>query len=500
MLRTYILVCILVLLFAYLNLYLIIPFIPNKVLNILVVFLLWTGIATLSIFKNVEDFINPFEEIHKSLDSARKWEIYPLPIKKWSILRPVLEAYNSTMNMILTKDKNLANTNHILNEYRHAVDESEIVARIDNDGIITSVNALYLDITKFEEISIVGKKFDFNFSDESKVQLSNQIMNSIKEQKQWSWIIKKKTSEWADYWLKAYIIPIFDNDWNVVENLAVMIDITDIEYAKQKLKESYDNLKELDNKKTEFLNLASHELRTPMTSVRWYCSMILDGDAWEISEEVRLYLWNIYDDATRLVNLINDMLDISKIEAWKFEFNVVEMEVNEFFEKILTDMKMVANEKKVQLKSTVKVPVKDVFYSVPDCLRQAIVNIVWNAIKFTPEQGIVEVEVNIINWDMVIRISDSGIGISKSNFDKIFDKFWQVEDSMHHWSAGTWLWLPIVKSIIEKMWWTITLESEIGKWTTFNLLIPEGKIEEEHNWDSTNKQSEIIQGSDSQVT
>lgn len=101
----------------------------------------------------------------------------------------------------------------------------------------------------------------------------------------------------------------------ILEYVIIQNDITDLEIAQQKLEKSLEKQKELDIRKDEFLNIASHELRTPMTSIKGYLSMILDGDAGEINDEVKSYLNQAYKGSQRLLNLINDMLDISKIES-----------------------------------------------------------------------------------------------------------------------------------------------------------------------------------------
>ena len=287
----------------------------------------------------------------------------------------------------------------------------------------------------------------------------------------WKWIIKNKSKQWFVIWCSTTIIPILDVNNELKEYIVVKTDITDIEIAKQHLKKSFDKLKELDKKKDDFLNIASHELRTPMTSIKWYLSMILDGDAWDINNEVRQYLEQVYQSSGRLLNLINDMLDISKIEWWKEIFQNEDIEINKLLNDVCFEMYQLFKRKKQELK--INIDFENFHYNTDwNKLKQVIVNILWNANKFTPESWKIILWSRIEDNELIITITDNWIWIDKEHVDSIFEKFWQVKNSLTRDITWTWLWLPIAKSIVEKMWWQIFLESEVWIWSEFIIRLP----------------------------
>ena len=194
--------------------------------------------------------------------------------------------------------------------------------------------------------------------------------------------------------------------------------------AKQTLEESYEKLRELDEKKSEFLNIASHELRTPRTSVKGYSSMLLDGDAGELPEEAREYVRIIFNQSKRLVRLINDMLDISKIEAQKAEeFVEFPTDIKKAFWQIHDDFLSIANEKHISLIWDIDILDDTIIMLPADRYRQAIINLLGNALKFTPEKGTVTLRAFVRKKSLIVAVSDTGPGIAEKDYGVIFEKF-----------------------------------------------------------------------------
>ncbi len=243
--------------------------------------------------------------------------------------------------------------------------------------------------------------------------------------------------------------------------------------AKQALEESYEKLRQLDEKKNEFLNIASHELRTPMTSIKWYASMLLDGDVWDLPDEARESVHVIFNQSKRLVRLINDMLDISKIEAGKSEeFVFFSTNIYKLFWQIHDDFISIANEKKIELVWDVKIP-NDLEIMIPaDRFRQVIINLLGNALKFTPESGKVTLFAESSEKEFSFSISDTWPWIDKKHFDIIFEKFGQAKASLQWKTEWTGLGLAIAKAIVERMEGKISLESKVWKGTVFKVIIP----------------------------
>ena len=169
----------------------------------------------------------------------------------------------------------------------------------------------------------------------------------------------------------------------IFEYVIIQNDVTDLEITQQNLKRSLEKQKELDVKKDEFLNIASHELRTPMTSIKGYLSMILDGDAGEINDEVKSYLTQVYKSSQRLLDLINDMLDISKIESGKQEFFMKTMNIASLIKETATEVTGLFEKK--QQNFIISIDFENFEYTTDENkLKQVLLNLLGNANKFTP--------------------------------------------------------------------------------------------------------------------
>jgi signal transduction histidine kinase len=208
-----------------------------------------------------------------------------------------------------------------------------------------------------------------------------------------------------------------------------------------------------------------------MTSVKWYISMILDWDAWEINEEVRTYLEQVYKSSQRLLNLINDMLDISKIESWKQEIAIEKLNLADLLKETWVEIKSLFEKKNQKFINIIDFE-KFEYNTDWNKLKQVLLNLLWNAHKFTPEWWTIALGTKIKWSEIEITIQDTWIWIAKMDIPKVFEKFWQVKNYLTRDINWTWLWLPISKAIIEKLGWYLSLDSEIWVGTTFTIHLP----------------------------
>lgn len=243
----------------------------------------------------------------------------------------------------------------------------------------------------------------------------------------------------------------------------------------QLLEEAYNNLKEVDKLKTQFLSTMSHELRTPLNSIIGYTQLILDGVEGDITEGQREDLERIERNAKHLLQLINDILDLSKIEAGKMQLNISKVELKEAIKQSLAIVSPLIGEKRLTIIDNASE--KDV-YLLADIqrLEQIIINLLSNAIKFTDE-GTITIDCSISVDDTnhhwaTISVKDTGIGISTENLVKIFEAFKQVEDTSTRKHSGTGLGLSITKRLVEMHGGAIWVTSELGKGTTFYFTMP----------------------------
>ena len=370
-----------------------------------------------------------------------------------------------------------------LDEYSSALNETSMVLKLNKDWKITTVNDSFLRMSWYQESDLLWKFYinDLIVINSEELLISRvpniskedlkEIKYSILDWKTWKWVIENKWRAWNKFWTSTNIIPILWLNEEIVEFVIIQNDVTDLEIAQQKLKQSLDKQKELDSKKDQFLNIASHELRTPMTSIKWYISMILDWDAWDINEEVRTYLQQVYKSSQRLLDLINDMLDVSKIESWNQKFMIEKIDIRNIIQETTSEIKTLFEKKKQKFLLTIDFDSLE-YETDWNKLKQVILNLLWNANKFTPEWWLVYLHA-YTEWNkLVISVRDSWIWIEKAHFWKIFEKFWQVKNPLTRDINWTWLWLPIAKAIIEQMKWFIDVESEIWKWSTFSIVLP----------------------------
>ncbi|EKE30338.1 MAG: Sensor protein [uncultured bacterium (gcode 4)] len=370
-----------------------------------------------------------------------------------------------------------------LEEYTAALNETNLVLKMNRSGIIESVNDKFLKMSWYRKEELIWKcyisqLFPKNTNPEHNTNIPivgtediREMQNCLRHKKIWRWVIKNRSKKWLHFWTSSNFVPILDLNDDVVEYVVIQTDITDLEIAQQELKISLNKQKELDTKKDEFLNIASHELRTPMTSVKWYISMILDWDAGDINPEVRTYLEKVYKSSQRLLNLINDMLDVSKIESWNQEINFESIDLAALIRETWEEIRSLF-EKKWQ-KFTNIIDFESFEYNTDwNKLKQVLLNMLWNANKFTREWGEIILKTYLEEERIIISVRDTWIWIAKLDIPKVFEKFWQVKNSLTRDINWTWLWLPISKAIIEKLGWYMELESELWKGSTFKLYLP----------------------------
>ena len=256
--------------------------------------------------------------------------------------------------------------------------------------------------------------------------------------------------------LRAISAPAFGPDNEVVGTVTVLEDIT--------------AFKQLDQMKSDFLNMVAHELRSPLVSIRQQNSVLLEGLAGPLQEKQQEFLEKGVKKIDSLLELINDLLNIAKIEAGKAIQRQVPLDVGEVIEETVSFMEPTAKEKGISLRYERK-ELKPILAD-PKRMEEVFTNLITNAINYSPDGGEVVVSAQALGEYLEIRISDTGIGIPPEELPKIFDKFYRVKHPKTRQVMGTGLGLSIVKGIINAHRGTIDVESEPEKGTTFRILLP----------------------------
>ncbi|MFH1860787.1 MAG: HAMP domain-containing sensor histidine kinase, partial [bacterium] len=234
---------------------------------------------------------------------------------------------------------------------------------------------------------------------------------------------------------------------------------------------------ELDQLKSDLMSMVAHDFRTPLTVVKGYTALMLDGDTGTINETQQEFLKTIDESANRLLDLINDFLDVTKIESGNIEIKYMEFDLKELIASVIKEFSEISRKKNVFLQMNIHT--QDELLQIEadkDRIRQVLDNLIGNAIKYTPENGRVFIEAGKFeDKNIMISIRDTGIGISVEEQKKVFDKFFRTKLGQQ-FSSGTGLGLSIVKNIIEKHNGSITVESELGKGSTFTFVLPRKRV------------------------
>jgi len=257
--------------------------------------------------------------------------------------------------------------------------------------------------------------------------------------------------------------------WNRELEAKVYERTKELEEKHRELEKAYEALKTLDTAKDDFLALVSHELRTPLSSVLLYSEMLLDGldDSPETRNE---FLTTIVENCKRLTRLINDVLDLSKIEAGRMPFKLEKLNFEELINDTLSGIRPTIESKGINLICE-NVGKGFRLWGDRDRIIQVLTNVISNAVKFTPEGGSITVSLSSGDGIGKVVITDTGQGISKEDIPKVFDRFSHLGSIDHH-TEGTGLGMTICRSIIERLNGEIWIESQRGQGTTVIFTLP----------------------------
>lgn len=265
----------------------------------------------------------------------------------------------------------------------------------------------------------------------------------------------------------------------------------------EELKNTNIKLEKLEKLKSEFISIVSHELRTPLTSIKNSLEIMLTGKTGEMSPVQSNFLSIAKRNVERLSGIINDLLDLSKIEAGKMEYRFKPLDIKDPVDFVASTFQNLAEKKNIKLLTEIQDKIPQIYGDISR-IEQVLSNLVSNAIKFTPEDGCIKISAKEISGENIdvsklyrdpashksrnaeglsgnyihISVEDSGIGIKKEDIPKVFDKFQQIESSLSREVGGTGLGLPIAKQLIDAHRGEIWLESEIQKGSRFSFILP----------------------------
>lgn len=239
----------------------------------------------------------------------------------------------------------------------------------------------------------------------------------------------------------------------------------------KELASANEKLKKIDKLKSEFVSAVSHELRTPLTSIKGYAAILMAGKLGTVPAPVKERLGKINKHSNSLTNLVDDLLDISRIESGKVEMKLEKISLKDVIDELIDIIAPQMKEKKIE--ASVDIPEK-----TPACLAdktqlgRVLTNLIGNAIKFTPEKGKISIRVGQDKGSLQIDVRDSGIGIPEEDMVNIFEEFYRVDNEINQKIKGTGLGLSLVKQIVEAHKGRIWVSSIPGRGATFSFTLP----------------------------
>jgi len=359
------------------------------------------------------------------------------------------------------RDK-VTNKDKILSEYKKAVDSGAIVSKADTKGVITYVNEAFIEISGYSREELIGKPHSIVRHPDTKKEVFVEMWAKLSMKEVWQGDIKNCAKNGKEYFVHATIVPIVNEYDDIVEYLAIRYDITDLHQA-------IDKANAAEKTKSRFLANMSHELRTPLNAIIGFSQILQRKNT--LNEKDSNYVEKINISGQNLLSLVNSILDFSKIEEGKMEFHPSDVNIKSLFEEVLIMFETSLNEKKISL-SMFTYKDEESIFADKQLLKQSLINIISNAVKFTQHGGKITIDHKVQNNLHTFSICDTGQGISQEDIKILFDPFKQGENAQTNVIKGTGLGLAITKKIITELHkGEIWVESELEKGTCFYITL-----------------------------
>jgi PAS domain S-box-containing protein len=371
----------------------------------------------------------------------------------------VLKHYVDT---IYQKEREIERNVKLLNEYKKAIDASAIVSKMDPEGRITFVNDKFCALSGYSRDELLELEHNMILASGEEAAFDKSFLKTIPAESVYNKSLKKQKRDGSFFYVDSTIVPISNTEGAVTEYIVIAYEVTTLIKAKQEAVEA-------GLSKEYFLSNMSHEIRTPLNAILGFVSILQDEVA---STKHKKYLDIVLNSGENLLTIINDILDFSKLQSGEFTIEKSHFNLHEELSHTLELFVASANEKEITMLSYLDPHIPYILEADPLRIKQIIANFISNAIKFTPAEGVVELEAFCREGVLRISIKDTGIGIEKEDQSRIFDAFTQAKNRGGSISGGTGLGLAICKKLAEHMGGDVYVESQVGKGSVFTLEIP----------------------------
>lgn len=344
----------------------------------------------------------------------------------------------------------------------------------DIHGIIEYVNKKFLSISGYTKDELIGKVVRILKAGHTPEETYVEIWNNLFAGNEWRGEHQNRTKNREKYWESVLISPIKNQEGKIINYIILSEDISDRKKMEKDLIKAKEKAEESDRLKSAFLANMSHEIRTPLNSILGFSDLLTEPEL--DSESRQEYATLINNSGSNLLTIINDVLDISKIEAGQIVLSANELSAQRIISEIQREYSFKANSKGIELRLATETPEKEIIIRSDEMrIKQVLINFVGNAIKFT-DKGCIEIGIRLINNQIQFSVKDTGIGIAKEDHDKVFDRFRQIEAAPTRKYGGNGLGLAITKNLAELLGGKVWLESEPNVGSTFYFALPESYL------------------------
>ena len=328
----------------------------------------------------------------------------------------------------------------------------------DPDGHIIYANRVIENNTGFTRKEVLGKKPGELWGGHMDKKFYARMWRTIKEKKKvWEGELTNTRKNGETYIAALSIAPINDKEGIVRFFVGIERDVT-VE-------------KEIDRMKTEFISVASHQLRTPLSAIKWFTEMLLSEDAGKLTKEQQKFLEQVYKSNERMIELVNALLNVSRIEQGRITIDPKPTDLMRLITEVLAELEPKIKEKKLKVVITKHERLSKISVD-QKLIRQVYANLLSNAVKYTPEKGDITIHISKKGKEVISQIRDTGYGIPIDQQSRVFTKFFRADNILKVSAEGTGLGLYIVKSVVESSGGKILFQSEEGKGSTFWFTLP----------------------------
>lgn len=433
------------------------------------------------------DFIHPDDlEMSKEVNKDIKNNIYVINFVnrwrnyygdyRWMSWRVVMDK-ETQISYCVTRDiteKKLAYQK--TEDFTHTLNQTALVQVLNKQEEIISVNRKFCEISGYTEEEILGSLYGTFSNTALNEQLWRELHLTIQAGKIWQGELQEYDKDENIYWTHTSIVPFLDDRGHVSHYIVTQADITSRKKLEERLREAKTEADRNAKIKENFLANMSHEIRTPMNGVLGFSRLLLQTKMTNMQHE---YAQSIYSSAENLLVIVNDILDVSKMESGTFQLKEIPFHLRKKIEETLSILKVSIQKKNLEFSIHIdpKIPTK--ILGVPDRLSQVLINLVGNAIKFT-KTGSIILTISLEEDTLLFKVIDTGIGIPEDKLEIIFESFTQAENYTTREYSGTGLGLSISKKLVLAMGGKIGVRSQLGKGSTFFFTLPFEGVDEKH--------------------